>query len=859
MEMNSRSKSNPWIKNNSSQSNRKIPKNVFDPGPKPLLKASERKFKEAHQKFQDSVQKHLKDYDSSSEEEYVDPTDVIDVILKNYRQGRGSNDQVTKTETFIEEAFLSGTHTCLICISRIKRDDEIWSCSNCYGSFHLLCIQRWSKDTITQQKQSLEEQSFSHRKPLSWCCPKCRFEYEPENIPSQYLCFCGKIQKPKYDPFLIPHSCGAICKKGLVPTCGHKCLLLCHPGPCPPCPVTVSVSCFCGSQPPVTQRCSHKGWSCGNRCDKTLSCGKHNCPELCHPGECKPCSKKSIQKCMCQSQQKLRDCASPVWQCDKICGKLLDCGNHRCQEVCHGGVCESCALSKPRTCPCGKEKYILPCTDETPTCKDTCGKLLECGIHFCNQRCHKEKCGLCLETVIKACRCGQYSKEIQCSKQYLCDTKCKRIRDCNKHPCNRKCCDGNCPPCEKVCGHTLQCGNHKCASVCHRGLCYPCQQTNIVTCRCGATKITVPCGKKHKTKPPRCSKLCLIPPDCHHETRESHRCHFGDCPACKQVCNKRRSTCEHLCLAQCHSAVLVKLETERASMPWEQSKPQLEKRELQCPDCIVPVMVTCLGEHETSSWPCHLAKPSCCGRPCGRMLACSNHFCSVPCHVVDSVEDNKVKAGTNCEKCENPCMKARPDGCQHSCLNPCHPGECPPCKQMLRIKCHCGLNQPYIKCSDWLDLVKREELQSCGNQCPKNYACGHRCKANCHSGKCPNSDSCKKKLKVTCKCKRIKKEFSCESVRRGVATIDCDDGCAQKQKEEQQKQDELDKVRKLQEEIKNQRELEKYEKIFAGKRKTKERKKHEENEEKTLFRKYWMLVLSSFLVVASVAVYQVVG
>lgn len=89
-------------------------------------------------------------------------------------------------------------------------------------------------------------------------------------------------------------------------------------GPCPPCPVTVSVSCYCGSQPPRTQRCSKKEWSCGHSCGKTLACGKHSCTDPCHPGECKPCPKKSIQKCLCKSQQKLRDCATPTWQCDKV-------------------------------------------------------------------------------------------------------------------------------------------------------------------------------------------------------------------------------------------------------------------------------------------------------------------------------------------------------------------------------------------------------------------------------------------------------------------------------------------------------------------------------------------------------------
>lgn len=89
-------------------------------------------------------------------------------------------------------------------------------------------------------------------------------------------------------------------------------------GPCPPCPVTVNAKCYCGAKPPRLQRCSDKYWSCGGSCGKLLECGKHNCEDPCHGGDCKPCTKKSIQKCNCRSKAKLRDCSSPEWQCEKV-------------------------------------------------------------------------------------------------------------------------------------------------------------------------------------------------------------------------------------------------------------------------------------------------------------------------------------------------------------------------------------------------------------------------------------------------------------------------------------------------------------------------------------------------------------
>ncbi|RZC41660.1 NF-X1-type zinc finger protein NFXL1, partial [Asbolus verrucosus] len=347
---NKKTDSNPWSKNQQIK-NRKNNDNVFRNSPAP----SEMKFNEAHGKLQAAVQKHVKDYESSSDEEELESEDIIDGILKNYTETGGKGECLGRTRTFLQDSILSGTVTCLICISRVRRDSAIWSCFECYCVFHLSCIQRWSKDS-----------------------------------------------------------------------------------PCPPCPVTVSVSCYCGSQQPKTQRCNNKEWSCGNRCGKLLACQKHTCSDPCHFGDCHPCSKKSLQKCLCKNNQKLRDCATPTWKCDKVCNKLLECGNHTCLVVCHEEDCDPCPLTQLRTCPCGKSKYQLSCTEETPTCLDTCDKILKCGIHKCNQRCHKEACGVCLETVEKSCKCGLHSKEVHCYKPYFCETKCKRMKDCNKHPCNKK-------------------------------------------------------------------------------------------------------------------------------------------------------------------------------------------------------------------------------------------------------------------------------------------------------------------------------------------------------------------------------------------------------------------------------------
>lgn len=92
----------------------------------------------------------------------------------------------------------------------------------------------------------------------------------------------------------------------------------------------------------------------------------------------------------------------------------------------------------------------------------------------------------------------------------------------------RRCCDGNCPPCEEVwyracqlapyvlwpccdctftisgndgivlplqeCGRLLKCGNHRCRSRCHASACLPCTRELRVACACGATSYRLPCG-----------------------------------------------------------------------------------------------------------------------------------------------------------------------------------------------------------------------------------------------------------------------------------------------------------------------------------------------------------------------------
>lgn len=168
----------------------------------------------------------------------------------------------------------------------------------------------------------------------------------------------------------------------------------------------------------------------------------------------------------------------------QVCGAPLSCGNHTCEQVCHDGVCPPCPRSLSRSCPCGKTSErtppprrpeptppppdlsvvagsSLPCTEDVPPCGDTCDRPLSCLKHTCSMRCHRGSCEtcrqvtdtrscstcthaltrdalLCLQEVERECRCGKHRKKTACHKEYLCDSKCPKTRNCQRHQCRRK-------------------------------------------------------------------------------------------------------------------------------------------------------------------------------------------------------------------------------------------------------------------------------------------------------------------------------------------------------------------------------------------------------------------------------------
>ncbi|XP_058459485.1 NF-X1-type zinc finger protein NFXL1 [Malaya genurostris] len=877
--------SNPWHQNPTAEpaSNNQRPKTVTGKksskttadNDENFLKQSEEKFNQAHRKHVESAKKYTQQYESSEDEDEGDTAsqEILGTVLKNYT---GYGGDIDKTQEYLQNLLESRSAVCLICIGAVKRADSIWSCRNCYTFFHLLCIQRWANDSVSLKRISHEQQEgyYNNRgeyvpKPalyVHWDCPKCRKEYEPVDIPRHYECFCSKEQNPQNHLWLIPHSCGETCQKRLVPDCGHSCVLLCHPGPCPPCPQTISISCKCGQSAPKTIRCSQRSWTCLKTCKQKRNCGIHECGKVCHSAdECPPCQSRSKQKCLCGSKTKEVNCSESDWQCGKVCGNKFACGLHSCEKNCHSGSCGECPQGLPRTCPCGKTSTVASCSEEIGTCGDTCQKFLECQVHRCSERCHPGQCGQCLELIKKSCRCGYMSKEVACHKQLSCETKCKNIRSCNKHPCNRKCCDGDCPPCDKLCGKTLPCGKHKCSSLCHHGPCFPCNLKAQVKCRCGGTTVDVPCGREKKIGSPKCRLPCRIHSKCHHTN--PHSCHQGECPPCQQVCAlvNDSTKCEHLCGAKCHDAVRVvtKDKNHKPVGPWDVPMEIVEIKKLPHPQCEVKVPVTCIGGHETSLWPCYNSKPATCGRACGRALRCGVHTCPLPCHTVKKI--NSTEQDPKCQSCHVGCVIPRPTGCVHPCKRPCHPPPCNPCQVPTKTACHCGLTQIFYKChefydddtkteNDWKQF--RESLLSCGQKCIKNFPCGHRCTYTCHSGDCPNPETCSRKVKVTCVCRNRKMDVNCDGSKGKGKTLPCDESCEVFKEAKTRELTEIERQQKEQEEAENQRALEEYEKKF-GRKKYRERKRVHVEETKDSKWLVYVLISSGVLLAAVFAYFMI--
>eukprot|EP01083_Nonionella_stella_P211043 763497_1 len=384
-------------------------------------------------------------------------------------ESESSEDEISGDSSMLAEIITrklaKGKYECMICFAQIPRKAAIWSCTNCWALFHIGCIRRWVA-------KSTEDQSFR--------CPGCQYVHVGHEV--EYKCFCGKTTEPENDRFATAHSCGNTCERSRGAECPHSCTLPCHPGPCVPCTrMGRERKCACGNTT-YHLRCGETEKfprTCDGVCDKPLNCGKHRCEWKCHTVKCAPCDQTETQSCICGKESSERPCGSGKlvedgleglrYSCEKVCEKKLECEHHQCELICHSGPCVCPrATGFPQKCACGKKEldrfpFRKDCLAMLPSCGDICDKPLGCGQHRCKEICHDSPCEECTEQCTDRCRCGRRTYSNPCTKRhellreheesqagvqpsertslFMCTGVCKQNLSCNRHRCNRVCCE----------------------------------------------------------------------------------------------------------------------------------------------------------------------------------------------------------------------------------------------------------------------------------------------------------------------------------------------------------------------------------------------------------------------------------
>ncbi|KAK4147924.1 uncharacterized protein C8A04DRAFT_8826 [Dichotomopilus funicola] len=630
--------------------------------------------------------------------------------------------------TRIHEDIDRRQYECVICTNEVLRNSKVWSCPVCWTVTHLHCVKKWH----TNQMKEKEENQRPNQ-PEGWRCPGCNSSLVEQ--PGPHRCWCGKDTDPKPIAGLPPHTCGQSCSKTKA-TCPHQCSLMCHAGPCPPCTLMGPAQpCFCGKHT-STKRCAEtdygKGWSCQELCGDLLPCGEHSCDQPCHAGLCGSCEIPMLSSCYCGKEKG-----------EIACNKrddILESFNHR--------------QLKPSLAPDDDE--VLEADDQwfegSFRCDNICGRPFDCGTHTCQKPCHAQDeeaahCPLSPD-VVTHCPCG---KTLLTSMSAA----------------SRKSCEDPIPHCDKPCNKVLACG-HLCLDECHTGPCAPCPQYADIPCRCGRTTNRSACHQGNIAHP-HCFRVCKAQLNCgRHECGE--RCCSGEKVAAERRKHKRN--------------VNVKYEPE------------------------------------------HI-----CLQVCGRQLKCGNHACQQLCHkgpcascpeaIFDEINcacgrtvlQPPQPCGTRPPECRFPCRRASP--CGHPSIeHQCHPEDtpCPKCPYLMEKPCVCGKktlkNQPCwfggaqcgLPCGEALKCGNHKCRKAChkpgecedagipGTHCSQlcgkaRKSCGHPCAEECHApDSCRETKPCQFKTFITCPCQRRKQEVRCQatilnpSVARESA-LRCDDEC----------------------------------------------------------------------------------
>lgn len=424
------------------------------------------------------------------------------------------------------------------------------------------------------------------------------------------------------------------------------------------------------------------------------------------------------------------------FSCGTTCNAWLDCGKHRCEAPCHGGNCAPCERAPERVkwCPCGStmltELQTQPresCLDPIPTCARTCGRLLACGLHKCERKCHTGPCGLCEAVVPVKCRCS-FNEHV-----FMCDDVARVLR-------------GEPTAAEEA---------HAATTITTRGALVASGNSAAAAAKFDpSAAVFVPgggggggggvtagggggAGGGAGAGAPERRRAAKTGASAAPARRSRKRASSDTVPAgptlflgedmvvyyrCQRRCRRRLRCSNHRCARLC--------------CPWSNE----EGARLAA--------TTLVGmdddpEVENGQGPGHL-----CTRVCHKPLACGNHTCPSFCHLGHcdpctiismepiacacgaTVTEPPILCGTRPPQCSKLCSKPRACGHPHGAWHTCHEGECPPCTHLVAKYC-AGKHElrQSIPCSQ-TDV-------KCGRRCGKPLPCrAHRCQRSCHAGAC---------------------------------------------------------------------------------------------------------------------------
>ena len=253
---------------------------------------------------------------------------------------------------------------------------------------------------------------FDPQRVVSCACGRCRIARSSDELAASSTHSTSAFLPPRTSCTSPLPTCTSPCSRPL--SCGHLCQAACHWDPCPPCTELVERTCRCGATkhkipcgeavlaqlPTNSDTPASEAILCDKPCQALRACGRHQCGRVC----CPLASLASVQRAAAAKSSKRRDpmradfgsyvyLQRDLHECDLPCGRVLQCGNHRCERRDHKGPCEVCprGVFEELVCLCGRTVLDPPISCGTRLrCVYPCGRPARaCGHPHVPHACHE--------------------------------------------------------------------------------------------------------------------------------------------------------------------------------------------------------------------------------------------------------------------------------------------------------------------------------------------------------------------------------------------------------------------------------------------------------------------------------------